>query len=68
MDDKTNSRRYSFYMEFNTYDSKGNAEPQRLVWTGLTSRQAEDMHRRTDSNYSHVHSGVELVRFGWEET
>lgn len=68
MTDKTNPQRYTFYVEFNTYDNKGNAEPQRLTWTCLSMRQAEEMHRRTDSNYSRVHSGVDVVRFGWEET
>ena len=68
MTDKTNPKRYTFYIEFNTYDDKGNAEPQRLTWTCLSMRQAEEMNRRTDSNYSRVHSGVDVVRFGWEET
>ena len=68
MTDKTTPQYYTFYVEFDTYDARCNAEPQRLVWTGLSLRQVEEMNRRTESNYSRVHSDAQIKRFGWEET
>lgn len=61
-------KKYTFYIEFDSFDEKGNAEPQRMVWVGLTERQAVDMHARTEENYSHVRSDPQIKRFGWKET
>ena len=62
------TRNYMFYIEWDGFDEKGNAEPQRMVWVGLTERQAVHMHKRTEDNLSHVRTGVTVKRFGWEET
>ena len=61
-------KNYTFYIEFDSFDEKGNAEPQRMVWVGLTAKEAISMHNRTEDNYSHVRSDPQLKRFGWKET
>lgn len=47
---------YRFWMEL---------DGQRLVWRGLTKMQAEQMHKRTLSNFDSL--DYETVRFGFEE-
>jgi hypothetical protein len=61
-------RKYTFYIEWDGFDEKGNAEPQRVVWTGLTEKEAIQMHGLTEDRYSHMYSDTSVKRFGWKET